>query len=324
MRCSDAGTTSRCRGRRERTMMAWMARFAVASQADGPPGQPGSTRRAGQPAPLQHLRGRSMSTSASGRTAGSTWRARPPRWNGPACRVPRHHRDPQHVADRVRPAGRRTADRATWVVLYTDDRSMDPVHVTRTVQRGGGRPRRDVREDRGEAVTFDDGARVSGMRTAGGRLVTADRFVIAAGAASGRRTLFRTRLDVEAGHGWSLVLPTDTRLAGHALMSIEDHIVSEPGDASIRITGGMQFGRAREPGAGRRTGGTSVPRPRGSSPASSPSGTPAPSGPVRVRCRPRAAIVRRVHDNVVAVTSHGTRDDARPHSAGVAARMLCG
>ncbi|WP_033288989.1 NAD(P)/FAD-dependent oxidoreductase [Amycolatopsis jejuensis] len=134
------------------------------------------------------------------------------------------------------------ADGFVGGVQYPGDISFDPACVTTAVIDAARR--HGVQFSADEVVSADvTDARVTAVRTADGRVVRADRFVIATGASSravGR--LFGVRLPVEPGYGWSLVLPTTGPLATSTLMGIEDHVVVNPGPDSVRITGGMRFG----------------------------------------------------------------------------------
>lgn len=129
-------------------------------------------------------------------------------------------------------------------VLYPDDISIDPRHVTATVADAARRHGATFTRERVAAAELRSGS-VRSLRTDTGRRVHADRVVIAGGGDSadvGR--LVGVRLPVERAYGWNLVLPTAGQLALHALMSIEDHVVINSGPRSVRITGGMQFGGA--------------------------------------------------------------------------------
>ena len=84
------------------------------------------------------------------------------------------------------------------------------------------------------------GARVRGVRTDGGTLV-ADEIVLAAGA--GIRSLGRLlglRLEVVAGQGYNVALPTTPRL-GHPVIVEEVHAVATPFADRIRLGGTMEL-----------------------------------------------------------------------------------
>ncbi|NIB30516.1 hypothetical protein HBB16_00280 [Pseudonocardia sp. MCCB 268] len=107
-------------------------------------------------------------------------------------------------------------------------------------------------------------------------------------------------------------------------MSIEDHIVVNPRRRLDQDHRRDAVRPAPEPGAEqahRRS--SSVPRPRGSSPASSPSGTRHHPDRCASDVVLRAAHQRRVHDNVAAVTATALMTLALAQR-GRRRRMLCG
>jgi D-amino-acid dehydrogenase len=127
-------------------------------------------------------------------------------------------------------------------VLFRQDVSMDPAHVThvvRSIARGRG-----VRFHEGRVVAARTGPRATVVRTSGGAEFEGDAVVVAAGAESTAliRTLFKQSVHVLPGYGWHLDLPVDRPLASRALMGIEDHVVVNPGPRMLRVTGGMQLG----------------------------------------------------------------------------------
>jgi D-amino-acid dehydrogenase len=127
-------------------------------------------------------------------------------------------------------------------VLYRQDVSMDPEHVTRMVRsvaRGRG-----VRFHEGLVVATHSGARSTVVRTAEGAEFEGDAVVVAAGAESSAliRTLFGRRVPVLPGFGWHLDLAVERPLASRALMGVEDHVVVNPGPRMLRVTGGMDLG----------------------------------------------------------------------------------
>jgi D-amino-acid dehydrogenase len=84
------------------------------------------------------------------------------------------------------------------------------------------------------------GARVTGLRSEGERL-EADEIVLAAGA--GIRSLGRLlglRLEVIAGQGYNVALPTTPRL-GHPVIVEEVHAVATPFSDRIRLGGTMEL-----------------------------------------------------------------------------------
>jgi D-amino-acid dehydrogenase len=211
-------------------------------------------------------------------------------------------------------------------VFYPDDISMDPRHLTSTVARAASGV--GVRYTAGRVMSADiDHGRLVALRTESGRAVTADEYVIATGAQSadlGR--LLGIRLPVEPAYGWSLVLRTPRPVATRALMNLEDHVVINPGDDSIRITGGMQFGGGAE----------SVPtdeqvsRLRSSAEAVLPALRDVDDAGTSWRgARPMTTsglpIVDRFGPNLIAVTGHGTLGmTLAPHTAFLARSLITG
>lgn len=128
-------------------------------------------------------------------------------------------------------------------VFYPDDVSFNPGHVTATV--------RHATQSRGArfhtaAVTSgdtDSGGGTVAVQTDQGEQFRANHVVIAAGAQSNQvARLFGGRVAVEPGVGWSVEIPTEAPVATRALMSIDDHVVINPSDTSVRLAGGMRFG----------------------------------------------------------------------------------
>jgi D-amino-acid dehydrogenase len=130
-------------------------------------------------------------------------------------------------------------------VLFPDDISIDPALVVAAVREAATRHGADFVHAHVTSARLD-GKAVRALVTDDGEAAGADRFVIAAGAQSavlGRA--MGVRIPVERGAGWSLTVATDEPLAGRALMGIEDHVLINPGQRSVRITGGMRFGGPR-------------------------------------------------------------------------------
>lgn len=125
---------------------------------------------------------------------------------------------------------------------FTNDVSMDPGALTSAVLAKAVEHGATLLEER--VVSVDrSGSRVHAVRTSSGKNITAGQFVIAAGGDSTDvAKMFGSRLAVERGFGWSLVLPTDGPVARQALMGADEHVVINPGTTSVRITGGMEFG----------------------------------------------------------------------------------
>ena len=104
-------------------------------------------------------------------------------------------------------------------------------------------------EERGACVLREpvvsaerDGPRIRALRTTT-RVVEARWVVLAAGASSRAvGALLGARVPVEAGHGWSLTVPTPEPLVGRALMDADAHVVVSPLPGGLRVTGGMQLG----------------------------------------------------------------------------------
>lgn len=126
-------------------------------------------------------------------------------------------------------------------VWFPHESVLDPAKATSTllddaVEHGA----RIVREEVGGVHREGNG--VAAVR-AGGHVLSAEQFVVAAGAASrdvGR--LFGVRVPIEPGYGWSVTLDDHAGVLRHALMSVEDHVVISPLPGRVRVTGGMQFG----------------------------------------------------------------------------------
>jgi glycine/D-amino acid oxidase-like deaminating enzyme len=211
-------------------------------------------------------------------------------------------------------------------VFYPDDISMDPRRVTAAVAEAAQRSGAHYAPERVVSAELDRG-RVLSLRTESGRTVHAQNFVIATGAHSAEvGRMLGVRLPVEPAYGYSLVIPTSGRIARRALMNLDDHVVVNPGDESVRITGGMQFGGSSEVTptedqiAGLRTSAEAMLPAlrevqadgiawRGARPMT-PSGLP---------------IVNRFGVNVVAVTGHGTLGmTLAPDSAQRACSLIAG
>lgn len=128
-------------------------------------------------------------------------------------------------------------------VFYPDDVSFHPGHVTATVRNAAK-----SRGARFHAASVTSGRAASGggaasVETDLGEHFRARHVVIAAGAHSDEvARLFGGRVAVEPGVGWSVEIPTDGPVASRALMSIEDHVVINPDDTRVRLSGGMRFG----------------------------------------------------------------------------------
>lgn len=128
-------------------------------------------------------------------------------------------------------------------VFYPDDVSFHPGHVTATVRNAA-----QSRGARFHTATVTSGHAASGggaacVETDLGEHHRARHIVIAAGAQSDEvARLFGGRVAVEPGVGWSVEIPTDGPVASRALMSIDDHVVINPDDTRVRLSGGMRFG----------------------------------------------------------------------------------
>ena len=214
----------------------------------------------------------------------------------------------------------------TGGVFYPDDISMDPGHVTSAVVEAARRAGTQYSSERVVSAQLDRG-RVLSLRTETGRTVNADNFLIATGAQSadvGR--MLGVRLPVEPAYGYSLVIPTSGRLGTRALMNLDDHVVVNPGDDSVRITGGMQFGGGSE----RTPTDDQVSGLRRSAEAVLPALRDVQAAGVAWRgARPMTPsglpIVNRFGANVVAVTGHGTLGmTLAPHSAQRACSLITG
>jgi D-amino-acid dehydrogenase len=212
----------------------------------------------------------------------------------------------------------------TGGVFYPDDISMDPRHVTSAVRQAARRAGVHYSSERVIYAQTDPG-RVLSLRTEGGRTVDANDYVIATGAQSadvGR--LLGVPLPVEPAYGYSLVVPTRGRLGARALMNLDDHVVINPGDDSVRLTSGMQFGGGSE----------SMPTDdqisglRSSAEAVLPALRDVEASGIAWRgARPMTPsglpIVKRFGANVVAVTGHGTLGmTLAPHTAQMARTLI--
>ncbi|EFG48713.1 FAD dependent oxidoreductase [Brevibacterium mcbrellneri ATCC 49030] len=128
-------------------------------------------------------------------------------------------------------------------VFYPDDVSFHPGHVTTTVRNAAqsrGARFHQATVTSGRAAS---GAGVASVETDLGEHFRARHVVIAAGAQSDEvARLFGGRVAVEPGVGWSVEIPTDGPVASRALMSIDDHVVINPADTRVRLSGGMRFG----------------------------------------------------------------------------------
>lgn len=126
-------------------------------------------------------------------------------------------------------------------VWFPQEGVIDPARATEAILRDG--------EERGVRLLCEpvvaaerEGPRIRSVRTTS-QSVTARWVVLAAGASS--RTVgavLGARVPVEAGHGWSLTIPTPEEPLHRALMDAEEHVVVSPLPGAVRITGGMQLG----------------------------------------------------------------------------------
>lgn len=131
-------------------------------------------------------------------------------------------------------------------VLYHDDVSMDPGHLT--AQFRAAARRRGVTFRQGRVISAEKGTdgTVESVTTEDGETLAGDFFAVATGAES-RETarFFGSRLAVEPGYGWNAMFNAPRRLATRPLMGIENHVIVNAGRDSVRVTGGMQFGGSR-------------------------------------------------------------------------------
>lgn len=127
-------------------------------------------------------------------------------------------------------------------VDFIDDASMDPAAVTRSVITAAKAHGARYIAEKVSRVHREPAKPITVVTTSG-RAIATKVVIIAAGSDSCEvAKLFGCRAAVERGFGASITVPTRTKLASRALMSIEDHVVVNPGTDSLRVTGGMQFG----------------------------------------------------------------------------------
>lgn len=129
----------------------------------------------------------------------------------------------------------------TGGVWFPRESVLDPAKVTRALLEDAEKHGTQVVRE--EVIgAWREGEHVRAVRTRS-RVLSADQFVIAAGAASrdvGRR--FGVNVPIEPGYGWSVTLDDPAGSLQHALMSVDDHVVISPLPGRVRITGGMRFG----------------------------------------------------------------------------------
>ncbi len=128
-------------------------------------------------------------------------------------------------------------------VFYHDDVAMDPTHLTAQVRTACVRHGVDFHHDRVVSADQERSGRVRAVTTQGGKEHRARHIVLAAGAQSREvGALFRSTLPVEPAFGWNALFRAETALASRLLMSIEDHVIINAAQDSVRVTGGMEFG----------------------------------------------------------------------------------
>jgi D-amino-acid dehydrogenase len=191
-------------------------------------------------------------------------------------------------------------------IAFPHDRSLDPARATLAIADAARAYGARFRAETVVGARRANG-RVHSVRTDRGT-VTADWFVIAAGAASSRvGRFFGARLPVRPGYGVSVTYPADRPLLRHSVMLEEAHIVINSGPRSVRLTTGMEFGGTAggEPpaDAGQRLDAAArsfVP----TLPSRDTAGAPWRGGrPMTPSGIPR---VGRIGENVIAATGHGT------------------
>lgn len=194
-------------------------------------------------------------------------------------------------------------------VFYPDDISMNPGQITSIVRAAAHSRGVHFHSESVTAAKLDRSGSVQSVTTDQGNRLLASQFVIATGAQSNHTAaLFGARIPVEAGTGWSIVLPASTSIASRALMGLEDHVVVNPSHSEIRLTGGIRFGgkerTTAEPGDLERlyeAGARLIPSIRE---------LPLSEATTKIASRPMTAnglpIIERIGKNISAVTGHGT------------------
>ncbi|AIY18618.1 FAD-dependent oxidoreductase [Pimelobacter simplex] len=228
------------------TTTGWLARFALSAR----PGRVRSTARA-----TFELADRSRRLYDELADAGLDLGLRPTGWlwafrtaSGPraAAAVVRDLERAGSNGRMVGPDEARALEPAltpdvTAGVWFPDEGVLDPARATEVLLRDGAE--RGVRLLREPVVAAErDGAWIRSLRTTT-QVVTARWVVLAAGASSRAvGALLGARVPVEAGHGWSLTIPTSGPPLRRALMDADAHVVVSPLPGAVRITGGMQLG----------------------------------------------------------------------------------
>lgn len=211
-------------------------------------------------------------------------------------------------------------------VLYPGDVSMDPRRLTQAVREAARA--QGVRFHHARVTGADrHGGRVRTLRTETGATVQADQFLVAAGAASASLGgMLGVRIPVTRGSGWSLTLPSARPLTSRSVMGIENHVVINDCNGSVRISGGMRFGGpAHQPPPLAQ-----LARLRTAAEAIVPGIAEIPEeGEAWIGARPMTPsglpFVRRVDPGAVVVTGHGTLGmTLAPQSAEEACRLVVG
>lgn len=209
-------------------------------------------------------------------------------------------------------------------VFYPDDVTMRPAQLVAVVRQAARQRGVSFEQARITGFHQHDG-RVGWAATERGETLTADQFVIATGAESPLLGgLLGTHVPVTRGTGWSLTLPTEEPLAGLAVMGIEDHVVINPQQDCVRITGGMRFGGPTD----QQATNAEIAQLRASAEAVLPAIRDiAAEGVSWTGARPMTPsglpFVRRVNASAVVATGHGTLGmTLAPHTAQTVRRLV--